>query len=264
MIIRRCLSIAMASIALSSSGLAQETRNSNRPSSTNMNTNDLKSVSPALDKYISGTVTGDLWKRPQLTPRDRSIVTLSILIARNQPAELREQLERALDNGVKPKEISEIITHLAFYSGLGNAMSAVSVAKVAFAERNVGTDQLPEATPKPLPMDEAAEAKRAESVVNSAGPISPGLVHYTGELLFKDLWLRPDLAPRDRSLVTVSSLIASGQFAQITFHLGKAMDNGLTKEEASEVITQAAFYAGWPNAFSAVPVFKAVFDSRAK
>jgi alkylhydroperoxidase/carboxymuconolactone decarboxylase family protein YurZ len=90
------------------------------------------------------------------------------------------------------------------------------------------------------------------------------LVHYTGELLFRDLWLRPDLAPRDRSLVTVSALIASGQVAQIPFHLNKAMDNGLTQVQASEVLTHIAFYAGWPNVFSAVPVVKNVFESRRK
>jgi 4-carboxymuconolactone decarboxylase len=88
------------------------------------------------------------------------------------------------------------------------------------------------------------------------------LVHFTGELLFKNLWLRPDLASRDRSLVTVTALIASGQTAQITFHLNRALDSGLTQKEAGEVLTQAAFYAGWPNAFSAAPVFKAVFESR--
>jgi 4-carboxymuconolactone decarboxylase len=64
--------------------------------------------------------------------------------------------------------------------------------------------------------------------------------------------------------VTVSSLIASGQVAQMPYHLGRAMDNGLTKEEASEVISHIAFYAGWPSAFSALPVAKSVFDSRAK
>ena len=63
-----------------------------------------------------------------------------------------------------------------------------------------------------------------------------------------DLWLRPALAPRDRSLVTTSALIASGQVAQITYHLGRAMDNGLTASEAGEIVTHIAFYAGWPNA----------------
>ncbi len=74
-------------------------------------------------------------------------------------------------------------------------------------------------------------------------------------------WLRPDLAPRDRSLVTVSALIANGQTAQLTPHLNRAMDNGLTQTEASEAITQLAFYVGWPNVFSAMPVAKDVFSS---
>ena len=92
--------------------------------------------------------------------------------------------------------------------------------------------------------------------------MAPGVVHYTGELLFRDLWLRPALTPRDRSLVTISALIASGQVAQITYHLNRAMDNGLTKAQASEVLTQLAFYAGWPNVFSAIPIVKSVFEKR--
>ena len=70
------------------------------------------------------------------------------------------------------------------------------------------------------------------------------------------------LAPRDRSLVTVSALIANGQAAQISYHLNRAMDNGLTQTEASEALTQLAFYAGWPNIFSALPVVKDVFEKR--
>jgi len=76
--------------------------------------------------------------------------------------------------------------------------------------------------------------------------------------------LRPDLAPRDRSLVTVSALIARGQVAQLAVHLNKAIDNGLTQTEAGEVITQLAFYSGWPNAFSALPLAKEVFEKRAR
>jgi 4-carboxymuconolactone decarboxylase len=81
-------------------------------------------------------------------------------------------------------------------------------------------------------------------------------------VLFRDLWLRPDLAPRDRSLVTISALIASGQVAQLGGHLTRAMDNGLTQPQASEVLTHLAFYAGWPNVFSALPVAKDVFEKR--
>ncbi len=113
-------------------------------------------------------------------------------------------------------------------------------------------------------MDEAAEAQRAARVGQQFGTVVPGIVQYTTDVLFRDLWLRPDLAPRDRSLVTVSALIANGQVAQLTPHLNKAMDNGLTQAQAAEAITHLAFYVGWPNVFSAMPVAKDVFEKRPK
>ena len=224
---------------------------------------DLRFVSPALEKYMRGPLS-DLWKRPGLSPRDRSIVTVAALIARNQTGELGQYLDLALDNGVRPTEVSEIITHLAFYSGWPNAMAAASVAKGVFGRRGVKPDQLPPAQPELLPIDEAAEAQRAARVEQDFGAVAPPVVQYTTDLLFRDLWLRPGLAPRDRSLVTVCALIAAGQSGVVSYHLNRAMDNGLTKTQASEVLTQLAFYAGWPNVFSALPVAKAVFETRTK
>ncbi|MDR3664590.1 MAG: carboxymuconolactone decarboxylase family protein, partial [Mycobacterium sp.] len=81
---------------------------------------------------------------------------------------------------------------------------------------------------------------------------------------FADLWRQTDLTPRDRSLVTVAALIAQGQAAQLPFHLNRAMDNGLTRAQAAEVLTHLAFYVGWPKAMSAVPVLKEVLDTRDK
>jgi 4-carboxymuconolactone decarboxylase len=222
----------------------------------------MRMVAPALEKYTQERLLGDVWKRPGLSVRDRSIVTLAALIARNQTIEMPFYLNLALDNGVKPRQISEIITHLAFYSGWANAMSAVAAAKDVFAARKIGSDQVPVASPPLLPLDEAAEAQRATRVEQQFGAVVPGIVQYTTDVLFRDLWLRPDLAPRDRSLVTVSALIASGQIAQLTAHLNRAMDNGLTQAQAAEVITHLAFYVGWPNAFSALPVAKEVFEKR--
>ncbi|MFL9946318.1 carboxymuconolactone decarboxylase family protein [Paraburkholderia agricolaris] len=223
---------------------------------------DMRTVSPALVHYTNGTLLGDLWKRPQLSARDRSIVTLSVLIARNQTTEMPYYLNLALDSGVTPGELSEIITHLAFYSGWGNAASAVAVTKSVFDKRGITLSNLPAVPSEPLPIDEAVEAQRATAVEKNFGSVAPGVVHYTTEALFHDLWLRPGLAPRDRSLVTVSALVATGQFAQLTYHLSRAMDNGLTKAQASEVMTQLAFYAGWPNVFSALPVVKDVLEKR--
>lgn len=224
---------------------------------------DVRAVSPALEHYASDKLVNGLWKRPGLSPRNRSIVTVAALITRNQGILLPEQVNLALDNGVKPAEVSEIITHLAFYAGWGNAMAATAIAKEVFAARGISADQLPKAVVDFLPLDEKAEADRASRVEQGTGPASPGLVRDTTDVLFRDLWLRPDLAPRDRSLVTVSALISAGQVEQIPYHLNRAMDNGLTRTEASEVISHLAYYAGWPNAFSAAPVARAVFEKRA-
>jgi len=223
---------------------------------------DVRKVAPALEAYTQSRLLGDVWKRPDLAPRDRSIVTLAALIARNQTIEMPFHFNLALDNGVKPREISEIITHLAFYAGWGNAMSAIRVATDVFAARHVGVDQLPAVSITLLPLNEAAEAQRSKAVQEQFGSSFPGMAQYTTDVLFRDLWLRPDLAPRDRSLVTVSALIANGQTAQLTPHLNRAMDNGLTQAQAAEAITHLAFYVGWPNVFSAMPVAKDVFAKR--
>lgn len=258
--LRTTAAIALLSLlAMSSARAAETTMTGSKPMLTD---EDIRRVAPALEAYTQNRVLGEVWKRPGLAPRDRSVVTLAALISRNQTIEMPYHFALALDNGVKPREISEIITHLAFYCGWANAMAAVGVARDVFAARHVGADQLPAVAVTPLPIDEVAEAQRATSVQAQFGSFFPGVVQYTTDVLFRDLWLRPDLAPRDRSLVTISALIASGQTAQLAAHLNRAMDNGLTQTQAAEAITHLAFYAGWPNVFSAMPVAKDVFEKR--
>jgi len=143
---------------------------------------DIRAVAPALENFAQKVVLGDLWKRPGLSPRDRSVVTLAALIARDQTVELPFYLGVALDNGVKPAEVSEIITHLAFYTGWANAMNAVPAAKAVFNSRNIGADQLPQASGPQLPLDEAAEKQRATRVGEQFGQITPSLVQYTTDV----------------------------------------------------------------------------------
>lgn len=103
-----------------------------------------RTVSPALEKYTESSI-GDLWKRSDLCPRDRSLVTASALIARNQTIRMLHYFNIALDNGVTPGELSETMTHLAFYSGWAKAMAAVAIVKDIFAQRGIGIDELPAA-----------------------------------------------------------------------------------------------------------------------
>jgi len=91
------------------------------------------------------------------------------------------------------------------------------------------------------------------------GDFLPKMVSLTDDVLFGDIWQRPGLTPRERSLITVATLIANGSTEQLQGHLGLARENGLTDDELKEVITHLAFYAGWPRAMSAITVAKQVF-----
>src|SRR5438045_5784420 len=126
--------ILTALTLINSSVRAQETSTMVQ-SQEALNRTSIQAVAPALDQFTQDRLLGDVWKRPGLNPRDRSIVTLAALIARNQPVEMPFHFNLALENGVKPSEISGIITHLAFYAGWPNATAAVAVAKDVFAER---------------------------------------------------------------------------------------------------------------------------------
>ncbi len=99
----------------------------------------------------------------------------------------------------------------------------------------------------------------ARSVIQE---IAPHLAELRADVLFGDVWERPGLSKRDRSLITVASLIALYRTEQLRGHIGRALDNGVTKEEIGEVITHMAFYGGWPVAANASRVAKEVFDGR--
>ena len=92
------------------------------------------------------------------------------------------------------------------------------------------------------------------------GDYAPKTASLTDDVLFGDIWERAELSPRDRSLITVAALIATGSSDQLPGHLARAKANGLTDTELKEVITHLAFYAGWPRAMSALSVAKHVLD----
>lgn len=92
--------------------------------------------------------------------------------------------------------------------------------------------------------------------------LAPGMADYTNRVLFGDIWVGPELSPRDRSLMVVSVLIATGKPGQLSGHLGRALGNGVTPTEASGVLTHLAVYCGWPAAVVALDVYQQVYTSR--
>ncbi|MCX5317427.1 carboxymuconolactone decarboxylase family protein [Streptomyces sp. NBC_00154] len=102
-----------------------------------------------------------------------------------------------------------------------------------------------------------------QSAPKELAEIAPKLVEVTDRVLFGEGWERPQLSPRDRSLITVSVLAALYRTEQLGYHLGKALENGLSIEDLSEAITHLAFYAGWPNAMTAMNQLKKIADEQA-
>jgi len=224
------------------------------------------SVSPTLSKYSVDTLTNEVWARPGLSMHDRCIVTVSCLIARNLSVGFPHYFNKALDNGVTPGELSEIITHLAFYSGWANAISAVAAASQIFAERGISPAQLPSIDPLKLDKETIlpGDDYREGFINGNIAPMSAGFAKYTNEVLYGQVWLRAGLLPKSRSLATICAMIAAGDTQFLGLYMGRGVQHGITKEEMGEVLAQLAFYAGWPKLVSATLVVKEVYDGAKK
>ena len=94
------------------------------------------------------------------------------------------------------------------------------------------------------------------------GDFAPKLLDLTDQVLFGDIWERPDLSPRDRSLITVTALVALYRTEQLGSHLRRALQNGLTPDELVEAITHLAFYTGWPNAMTAITLLRGIVEEQ--
>jgi 4-carboxymuconolactone decarboxylase len=99
-----------------------------------------------------------------------------------------------------------------------------------------------------------------EPTRNPFADIAPALAEYTDKVLFGDVWKRSELSPRDRSLITVACLVSLYRTNEMPFHLKRALENGVTRDELIEAVTHLAFYAGWPVAATALPIAKRVFE----
>ena len=207
-------------------------------------------IAPGLATLTDDVLFGDVWGRPELSSRDRSLVTISVLIATGKPAQLAGHLGRALTNGIQPSEASGLLAHLAIYCGWPSAVSALEVYEQVYSARKVDTAALRTVTPRlPAPSSDAA---RAKAVHDELGAVAPKFVQLTNDVVFDDLWRRSDLSLRDRSLVTIAALAAMGDDDQLDVYLRRGLESGLTRGQITEALTHLGFYAGWPKATRAM------------
>ena len=215
---------------------------------------DLYAGSPYLRELRDSLVYGEIWERPQLSKRDRSLITIAVLQALARE-ELAIHIPRGLDNGLTPEEISEIILHVTFYAGWPTGVQASLTAADAFKERGLSLGELPRA-----PSETHASTPNSLSDAYAA---VPRLGELRNSLLYGDIWERPLLSKRDRSLVTVAVNQALYATNELRLHINRALDdNGVTPQELSEVILHVTFYAGWPAAVNAGRLATAALEMR--
>ena len=221
-----------------------------------------RSAVPFLGELTTNPVYGEIWERPQLSKRDRSLVTIASLQALYRLPQLCRHLIRGLDNGLTQEEIQEVITHVSFYTGWPGGVSASAMAGDVLRERG-----LP-ASPPASPWVEAdGEHRRGPEAppeyTTGAYAAVPRLGELRNSLLYGDIWERPQLSKRDRSMITVAALQVLYFTNQLRLHIGRALDeNGVTPEELSEIILHLTFYAGWPAAVNAGGLAAEAFEER--
>ena len=215
---------------------------------------DLYAGSPYLRELRNDLVYGEIWERPQLSKRDRSMITIAVLQALARE-ELGIHIPRGLDNGLTPEEISEIILHVTFYAGWPTGVQASITAAEVFDERGLTLGELGRAP--------AQTESTTPSSLSDAYAAVPRLGALRNSLLYGDIWERPLLSKRDRSLITVAVNQALYVTNELRLHIDRALDqNGVTPQELSEVVLHVTFYAGWPAAVNAGRLLTAAFESR--
>ncbi|MDJ0852474.1 MAG: carboxymuconolactone decarboxylase family protein [Myxococcota bacterium] len=230
----------------------------------------------ALGSFAICTGVGEIWSRSQLSRRDRSLVVISFLTALGRELELRQHVAGGLNHGLTRDEVDEIMVQIGVYAGLPFALAGAGVVATVLAERDgAGARQEPP-SPAEMKKDEKRRAdglevlktllgdpnldlKAAESAtIEQLGDMGKLVLDYA----FGDVWSRPQLSRRDRSLVVISALTALSLEHELEIHLGGALNHGVTETEIEEVMLTMVLYGGFPRAIDGMQLARKVFASR--
>ena len=227
----------------------------------------------ALGTFAFDVVMGDVWARPQLSRRDRSLIVITVLATIGSSEELSLHTEVGLNHGLTRTEIEEILIQVAAYAGFPMAMAASRVIDDRFRQLD-GVDRLPERSGG-AELDNDERERRAVEVRQTltAGRASTDptedmerLVERLGEVgriayhwAFGDVWSREELSRRDRSMVVIAILTALSRTDELAFHVPAGLNHGLTRTEIEEIMVQMTIYGGIPRAVEGTHAMKAAF-----
>ena len=233
----------------------------------------LEEGSGAIGSFVVDFALGDVWSRPGLSRRDRSLIVVSMLTALNQERQLAAHARGALNHGLSATEVREILVQLSGYVGFPRALSASAVVEPVLADAaegplgppppaelksdtersRDGAEVLQRLTGGRTQQEPAAALQAIESQLGAVG-------RYALLFAFGELWSRPQLSRRDRSLVVISALAALARADELRFHFRGALQHGVTKPELQEFLLMVVVYAGFPFAVEAARVAGEVFE----
>ncbi|MEM7020514.1 MAG: carboxymuconolactone decarboxylase family protein [Pseudomonadota bacterium] len=220
-------------------------------------------------------VVGDMWDRPALSRRDRSLFIISTLAAQARDEELVGHTQIGIRHGLTRTEIEEILPHVAAYAGFPAAMAASRHIDEGLRQSE-DVERLSKRIGAP-PKDDSERDNGAAQVLATLAnraqqDASADLTElttqygYLGEWGYRwvmgEIWSRPELSVRDRLLVTLSILISLGALRMLTFYIESALYNGLSQVEIEELISHLGLYAGMPRAIDAMDVAREVFEAQ--
>jgi 4-carboxymuconolactone decarboxylase len=218
-------------------------------------------------------VVGGMWARPELSRRDRSLLVISVLAAQARDEELVTHTRIGLRNGLTQDEIEEVLLHVAAYAGFPAAMASSRRIDQALREA-LGVETLPDRAAAAAKSDAERDRDGADvlrTIAGAADPIEPaqGLARMEallGEVgvtayrfAFGDIWSRPQLTRRDRSIVVIAILVSLGAVAELDVHAPAGLRHGLTRVEIEEIVNHLSLYAGIPRAVEAIRSVRAAW-----
>ncbi len=225
-------------------------------------------------------MVGEVWSRPQLSRRDRSLLVISVLATQARDEELELHTQVGLHHGLRRSEIEELLLHVAAYAGFPAAMAAVRRMDAAFRKAE-GVERLPPRPPAERLSDaerdaRAADVRRTLTAGRAAADPAADLANLQRVLgdvgtvafrwVFGEVWSRPELSRRDRSLSVIAILAALGQADELAFHVPAGLNHGLGRAEIEEIMVHLCLYAGVPRGVAGLRAARAAFarlDARA-
>ena len=230
----------------------------------------------ALGSLTHLTAAGEIWARTQISRRDRSVIVISSLTAMAREVELKQHILGGLNHGLSIDEVDEVMVQLAPYIGMPFCLAASVIVDAVIAEREgTETREVPRAEAivvedekrraagldvlKTLIGDPNLDSAKTEAMIlESQGDMGALVMDYA----FGDVWSRPQLSRRDRSLIVISALTALNMKHELEIHIGGALNHGLTPAEIQEVMITMVAYGGFPKAIDGLILARKVFEAR--